>query len=233
MRNKRERETSTKMRLGGRSYGEISKILEIPKSTLHGWLSDITISDSARERIEKRTCGRSLAALIKRNIGQTKLAQNRASQTRELAIQEISVLNKKDLLNIGTALYWAEGYKKSVVRNGREVTHHVVSLTNSDPTLIKMFLRFLREYCGIPEERIKANVRIFEHQNEKLLLDFWQKETRISKQNFGKTYYGISKSSQGKRPYNRLPYGVIQIRVGSTELFHRIMGYIEGLKKLV
>jgi hypothetical protein len=233
MRRRQEREMSIKMRLGGKSYGEISRALGIPKSTLHGWLFDRTISDSARERIEGRTHARSLAALIKRNVGQTKLAQSRAKQTRESAAQRVGTLSKKDLLNIGAVLYWAEGYKKSVVKNGKEVTHHVVSLTNSDPALAKMFLRFLREYCEVPEERIKADIRIFEHQNEELLLDFWQKETGISRQNFGKTYYGISKSSQSKRPYDRLPYGVIQIRVGSTELFHHIMGYIEGLKKLV
>ena len=51
--------------------------------------------------------------------------------------------------------------------------------------------------------------------------------------NFHKTYYGVSKSSLGKRPFNQLPHGVIQIVVADTILFHRIMGYIEGIKEIM
>ena len=52
----------------------------------------------------------------------------------------------------------------------------------------------------------------------------------VDKEKFGKSYYGVSKSSQGKKPFNILPYGTIQIRVNNTELFHRIMGWIDGTK---
>ena len=62
-------------------------------------------------------------------------------------------------------------------------------------------------------------------------LHIWQKITGLPEKNFGKIYYGISKSSQGKRPFTRLPYGTILIRVNSTNLFHRIMGWIEGLSE--
>ena len=131
----------------------------------------------------------------------------------------------------GVSLYWAEGYKRPVIRNGRELTHHVVSLTNSDPQLINLFLRFLREICNMPEEKIYANLRIFEHQNEINLLNYWSGLTKIPKQRFDKVYKGISKSSLGKKPFNSLPHGTIQIRVGDTKLFHRIIGWIDGMKK--
>ena len=134
---------------------------------------------------------------------------------------------------MGSALYWAEGYKRPIIRNGREVTYHVVSITNSDSGLIKVFIKFLREHCNVPEEKIKASIRIYKHQNESLLLNWWQKETGIPKCNFKKTYYGVSRSSMGKRPFNRLPYGIIQVVVADTVLFHRIMGYIEKIKKIV
>lgn len=150
---------------------------------------------------------------------------------RKLARAEITDLNYNELKLIGIALYWAEGYKRPLFRNGRELTHHSVALTNSDPYLIKVFLRFLREICKISDDRISADIRIYKHLNEQELLKYWQGITNLPSRNFGKVYYGISKSSQGKRPFNRLPHGTILIRVNITNTFHKIMGWLEGLKE--
>ena len=213
--------------MNGKSYSEICSALGIPKSTLSGWFSDVVLSETAQKRITERSQKKSLDGLIKRNKNQTKLAWERARQIQNSASKEIDSLSKTDLLIVAAALYWAEGYKKLLVRKGKEVTHHPVSLTNSDPVLIKMFLRFLREYCKVPEEKIRADLRIFPNQNGKYIQEFWEKETGILPCNFGKIYTGISKSSQSKRPYNRLPIGVIQIRVSDTKLFHTLIRYIE------
>lgn len=230
---RKDRETAFKLRLGGKSYSEIGKILGTPKSTLSGWFYNLVLSEDLKKKIESRARRKSFAGLLRRNKNQTKLAQLRAENIRKQSASEISILSKKDLFLSGIVLYWAEGYKRAVIKNGRELTSHPVSLTNSDPYIIKMFLRFLREYCMVPEDKIKASIRIFQHQNEKTLLSFWRKETGILTSNFNKTYYGISKSSLHKRPFNQLPYGVIQVVVADTKLFHRIMGYIEGIKKMM
>ena len=219
-----------KLRLQGRSYNEINKILGIPKATLSNWFIGLELPEEAKERIKKRVYEKSVLGLIKRNKLQTHIAEQKARKTRETAKREIEQLSKKELLLIGTALYWAEGYKKPKIQNGKIRISHSVSMTNSDPYLIKLFLRFLREVCEAQEEKITANLRIYEHQNENYLLDFWSKSTDIPYSRFQKFYYGISKSSLGKRPYNTLPYGTIQIRLGNTNLYYRIMGWIEGLK---
>jgi len=104
-------------------------------------------------------------------------------------------------------------------------------LTNSDPHIIKIFIRFLKDICLIPQERLAANLRIFKHQNPETLLNFWSEVTKIPRGRFDKIYIGISKSSLSKKPYNSLPHGTIQIRVGDTKLFHKIMGWIDGMKK--
>lgn len=218
-----------KLRASGRSYTEIVRLLGVPKSTLSNWFSGVVLSDEAKTRINERGQKKSVDALIKRNILQTHEAQKRAYQTRNNAKQNIGKISGRDLFLIGVALYWAEGYKKPMVRNGRIITSHYVGFTNSDPLLIALFLRFIREICEVPEEKIKANLRIFEHQNETYLLDFWQKTSRISISKFGKVYKGVSISSQGKKPYNILPYGTFQVRISDTPLYHKIMGWIDGL----
>lgn len=228
-----DRQNALKLRLSGKSYNEISSILKIPKSTLSNWFTGLKLSTKAQKRIASRVYQGTLHGLIKRNKQQTHLAIQRARKIRACAEREIKNLSFNELKLIGAALYWAEGYKRSIMRNGRELTYHSVALTNSDPKLITIFLKFLREVCDVADKQIKAEIRIYEHMSEQNLFSFWQKITKLPKENFGKTYYGISKSSQGKRPFNRLPYGTVLIRVNNTNLFHKIMGWIEGLAEQV
>lgn len=221
-----------KFRLRGKSYSEIQQLLGgISKSTLSLWLKNIVLSPAAKELLQKRFREKSLIGLLKRNRNQTYLAIERKRKIQLEAMTEINKISKENLFFIGLALYWAEGYKRSIIKGGREVTYHPISLTNPDVKLVKIFLEFLQKICNVPIEKIKANIRIFKHLNEQEVLNYWIKETGIPKENFTKTYLGISKSSMGKRPFNRLPFGVIQIRIGDTKLFHRIIGWIDGLKK--
>ncbi len=231
MRN--DKEKVLKLRLTGKSYTEINRILGVPKSTLSGWLKDLQLSDTARKRLNDLTKEGSLKGLIKRNKLQTQLAKEKAKVIRQAASSEIKKISKQELLILGVALYWGEGYKRPIVKNGVERSYHPVSLSNSDPKLIAIFLRFLREICEVEENKIKAGLRIFKHHNSDQLLQFWSKLTRIPRERFEKFYYGVSKSSQGKRPFNILPYGTVQIRVNDTALFHKIMGWLEGITKTI
>lgn len=230
---RKDKEKAIALRLSGKSYNEITSSLGVPKSTLSGWFCGLVLSSEARERIQQRVHSGALRGLLKRNANQTHLAVQRMREIRAESQREIKSLSQRELQLIGIALYWAEGYKRPQIRHGRDVTYHSVSLTNSDPRIIQAFLRFLREVCNVPNEKIKADIRIYEHMNSKELLTFWQKITKLPKENFGKMYYGISRSSLRKRPFNRLPHGTILIRVNSTNLFHRIIGWIEGLGRVV
>lgn len=231
MRN--DKNTALKLRLQGKSYNEITHTLGVPKSTLSGWFTGLELSPKAKTRLQDRAYKGAVAALIKRNKLQTHLARQNASFIRNAALKEVGQISKRDLFILGISLYWAEGYKRPVVKNGIEKSYHSVSLSNSDPKLVAVFLRFLREICNVEESKISAGLRIYQHHNAEHLLNFWSELTKIPKSRFEKFYYGISKSSLGKRPFNILPYGTIQIRMGNTNLYHKIMGWIDGLAKMV
>jgi len=220
-----------KLRIAGRSYNEISQLLKVPKSTLSGWFANLKLSEEALERLKNRVHIASLHGLIARNKNQTTLAETRSREMQNRGTELIKNIDKRDLLIIGTALYWAEGYKRPVVIGGRTRTSHRVSLTNSDPDLICIFLQFLREICKVPNEKITIWIRYFEHQDSTYLLNFWQKKCNISYSNFRKTLQTVSISSQRKKSYNSLPFGVAQISVNNTNLYHKIMGMISGIAK--
>ena len=223
-------EKALALRREGQSYNEINKKLGIPKSTLSSWLAKVKLSKKSAERLRRRVAMGTLHGLVKRNKEQTVLAQKRAKDIRTEAIREIPVLSKRDLLLIGTALYWAEGYKRLKVIGGREVTAHPTALTNSDPEIVSTFVTFLKEVLGVVEEKIVVEMRLFKHIDPDEAIAYWMDATKLPRSQFRKPLYPVSSASRGKRPKNRLPYGTVQVIVSDTKLFYRVMGFIDGLK---
>ena len=226
-----DKQKALRLRLKGKTYTDIRKELGgISKSTLSLWLKDVVLSDAAKQTLAVRTREKSFAGILKWSKSQTAKALKRKETIKQSAAEEVGKLSDRELMLISAALYWAEGYKRPLRRNGRELIAHYISFTNSDMAMAKVFLRCMTRICGVDMPRIKVQARIFKHHNGDEIVAYWSSALGIPKENFMKTYAGISKASEGKRPYNRLPYGVIQIRINSTDLFHRIMGWIDGLQ---
>ncbi len=225
------REQALILRLSGQSYNEISKRIAVSKSTLYGWLHDVTLPEKAILRLKARVAQGTLNGLVKRNKMQTVFAKERAEMIKKKARARIGRINTNDLLLIGSVLYWAEGYKRLKIVRGREVTAHAVSLTNSDPQIVASFVLFLKQILKISLERIFIAMRLFKHINERKAIQYWMSITKLPRTQFTKPTYPVSRSSQGKKPFNRLPYGTVQVIVSDTQIFYQIIGFIEGIKE--
>lgn len=225
------REEALNLRIRGFSLNEINKKLGVPKSTLSGWLHNVALSKEAQVRIQKRVNQGVYNGLIKRNKLQTQEAQKRAEFNRAEARKQVSFLGEKDLLVIGATLYWAEGYKRLIIRNGRETTSHSISFVNADPVMVRTFIKFLREILHVPVDRICLYMRLYPGINENKARLFWTKATGLSESCFRKSTFLVSLASKGSRPYTRLPYGTLQIHVADTQKFYRLMGFIDGVKE--
>ncbi len=223
------RARALQLRLQGQSYNEIQKALSIPKSTLSGWFKNVVLSDTAKSRLASRA-NIGTAMLIKRNKMQTHTAEQRARETRATARKEIPILAKRDLLIVGAVLYWAEGYKRLLIRDDKERMSHVISFVNADSHMVKVFVRFLQEIMGISSEDIHLTMRLYPHINETEARTYWREATGLTDSHFQNTTQMISIASKGKRPYNRLPYGTLQVAVYDTTKFHHLMGLIEGVQ---
>lgn len=175
------------LRQEGKSYGEISKITNIPKSTLSSWLNGVVLSKESQERINKKAHKTSLDGLIKRNKQQTVSAQNNAKNIRELAMKTIKEISNDNLLLIGVSLYWAEGYKRLKIRNGKEITSHIIGFTNSDPDMVLAFIIFLKKILEVPQEKIFVEMRLFSHLDARDTLLYWMDITGLSETQFKKT----------------------------------------------
>lgn len=227
------REQALKLRLQGKSYNEIHAVLGIPKSTQNGWFRHLVLSDTAMARLKARTLQGTINAFVKRNKLQTHHAEVRARANRRGGESTIPNLSDHELRIIGATLYWAEGYKRLLVRDGKECMSHVISFVNSDAQMIRIFILFLKRILSIPEDKIRLSMRLYKHINERKAREYWTKEAGLPSPQFFKTTYLISGASKGTRPFNRLPWGTLQVQVADTAKFHHLLGMIDGVKSKV
>ncbi|MFA6285010.1 MAG: helix-turn-helix domain-containing protein [Parcubacteria group bacterium] len=226
---RKDKARAIELRKQGFSYNEISGKLKIPKSTLSLWLSNIELSQKAKNRISARVHKGSIAGLLKRNKNQTILAKKRADEIRSLAKIETSGLLKNRLFLTGVSLYWAEGYKKGA--HGSK--WKAVDFANSDPDLIKIMMKFFRKICKVENSKIKIQLIAHKNVDIKKALQFWSILTKIPENQFIKTCCSVSIYSKGKRNKNSLTQGTVHIRINNVKLFFRIIGWIDGLKSKI
>jgi len=213
------------LRKQGKSYSEINVILEIPKSTLSYWLKEISIPPVAKKKLMMRSRKKTLEALIRRNKKQTVLAEERAWKIRKENARQIHKIDTKTLFWLGVALYWAEGYKKGAEGSAWKC----VDFANSDSHSLQIMMRFFREICNVPEDKFRVQIILHKNVSEAQAKEYWSELLGISKKQFIKSS-NPTYTSQGKRR-NLLKYGTVHIRVYDVNLFHKLIGWIDGVKK--
>lgn len=116
---------------------------------------------------------------------------------------------------IGVMLYWGEGTK----RGGS------VALANSDPKMINLFLRFLREICGIDEGRLRVGLHHYSDHDPKKLIKFWVNVTRIPPDQFDRPFLHFA----GRGSYkNKSQYGTVAVRYSDSRLLKVLNDWIGG-----
>lgn len=117
---------------------------------------------------------------------------------------------------VGSMLYWAEG--------ARGVKAGVMDFSNSNPDMIRVFLKFLRQICGVSELRLRAYLY---HHGTKARVErsirFWEKITGIPSRQFSKPYI-----RKGNPHYSGriMPNGLLHIRYSDRRLLGLIHRWI-------
>lgn len=116
--------------------------------------------------------------------------------------------DEERLMGIGLGLYWGEGNKANDL---------AVRLGNSDPNLLRTFHQFLREICGVEEEKIRFWLQVFSDIDESEALAYWLRELGVERDRF--TPHVIVSPPQGKGTYrNKSKYGVVTLFVCNKKL---------------
>lgn len=208
-----------KMRRKGLSYNIISNKLNISKSTLSYWFSKDLSSQKVRQENITEAKKQWAQNIRTYNVKRAEKARQLWKERMVISSRDIDSISERELWLIGIALYWAEGYKK---------TNWSIIFSNSDPEMNKLMMKFFRNTCCIPLEKMRAQVHIYPNLSAKKTIEYWAEVTGIPKSQFTKPIIQISKRSKLKRG-NTLPYGTLRIRINDVLLVNKIKGWIDGL----
>lgn len=213
------------LRKKGYSYSEIADLLSVSQSTLSLWLKDIVIGDKYIQILtDKQRKGQLKGASIKRT---TRKRQEELILAE--AIRDIKGISKKELLLLGSVIYWCEGAKQKE----NNISQGVV-FSNSDPFLIKLFLKWVREICKIQESNIKYNLCIHENANIDKAVDYWSKVVIIPRSRFGKTVLKKHNIKTNRKNTEDNYYGLMRLSISkSTNLNRKIAAWIYGVDSYI
>jgi len=181
---------------------------------------DIVLTEAQKKNISEH--GRSVESIERRRIVRLFNEQAKRQVIFDKAKEDYNSISLEELKLIGIVLYLGEGGKTE---------RGTARLSNADPAVIKIMMRFFREVCGVQEGKFRGNVHTFAHADVEKTEKYWSKVTGIPRNQFQKTYIKASSASLKKR--YTLPYGTFSINVSDTQLFLIIMGWIEKIKELI
>jgi len=172
-----------KLRRMGWSLPEIKNKIGVGYGTVYRYIKDAPILlEYRKEWLGKRG-------------GSTKRKRILEEKAKKEAKQTIISLSKKEKIIFVSALYWGEGNKKDF------------NLINSDPDLVKIFVKGLRDLFDISSDRLKISIRIYEDLDEKKCLNFWSKITEVPTEKF------VSVNVLKGKKKGKLNYGMCRVRV--------------------
>lgn len=215
------RTAATKLRDEGYSYAMISEKLGVAKSTMHYWFRERPFTPNYKvvERIKYGPL-KNGARMHNRRVEEI-------AKLKSIGVNEVGELSKRDLWMLGIGLYIGEGAK----------TVECVRIANSDPAVIKIAIRWLKEACGLPDENIVITLHLYPDNDIEESFHYWQRVSGLPRSSFRKTQID---GRQNKKASNKrkLPHGTAHVRViangdqtKGVALFRKICGWIAGALK--
>lgn len=173
------------LRKKGLSYREIKNALQVSKSTLSLWLRNVKINPKYQHRLKvKEFKGRAKALeTIKKRIQ----ARDKDLKANALASLKNLKMNKGLAKIFCALLYWAEGAKSGTS----------VSFINSDPLLVKTFIKLLSRGFGVKARKLKALLHLHSYHKQTKQINFWSLVSGIPKKSI--SLYNKTNSGKSKR----------------------------------
>ncbi len=120
---------------------------------------------------------------------------------------------EKDLFLAALMLYKGEGAKSG----------NTVDFVNSDKETLLVFMKFLREICGVQKDKIRIYLYCFSDQDIPKIIDYWSRVLAVQKSQFTQPYIRQTLPNSPKK----LSYGVVHIRYNDKKLLEKILHMCE------
>jgi hypothetical protein len=195
------------------SYSQIKQKIGVSKSTLSDWLKDYPLS---KERIaELRDHNEQKIERYRETM--RKKREERVMQIYKTEKKIILPFNRREIFIFGLGLYWGEGSKSGNAR---------LSISNTDPSIIKFFILWIDKSLNISKEKLKVHLQLYNDMDIEKEICFWEQVTAISKKQFIKPYIKTS-SLKAINHKGGFGHGTCNIHIGNARLSEKILTTIK------
>jgi len=205
------------LRRKGTSIRAIERDWGIPRSTLSGWFKNIKLTKEQKIRIWNKASKATAEARKKAVLWHNKEKEKRMLVAENEAILGLSKLNVEDKNTLELALaflYMGEGSKADLT-----------SMGNSNPKVLKFFIKSLELLYDIHKDELKCNIHIRSDQNGEQLRKYWSNELEISINNFGPC--AVDKRTVKSKTYSYYN-GVCVVRAGRVAIQRKLVFLSNG-----
>jgi transcriptional regulator with XRE-family HTH domain len=215
------RARARELRSQGLDYEEIVAALGVSKSSVSLWVRDMP----RPPRLSYEETRKRAAEGVRRYwAAERPVREARREAMRAAAAAEIGLPSPREILIAGSVAYWCEGAKSKPYRQAERVV-----FINSDPDLIKFFLRFLSA-AGVEAAQVGFRVHIHESADIAAAEQFWLGVTRAEPEQFQRTTLKrhnprTIRKNVGADYHGRL---IIRVRRGA-DLYRRIEGWVRAV----
>jgi transposase len=215
------RAEARELRAQGLKYPEIAAHLGVSKSSISLWVRDLP-NPSRDPQADGYADNRRRAAEGARKYWSARREVSEAQRAAEVraATAEVGELTKREILKAGAIAYWCEGSK-----NKPDRIYDRVSFINSDPGLIRFFLRFL-DTAGVPRDDLILRVFIHENADAAAAQGFWLRLTGVQPNQFRSPYLKHHNPKTRRTNVGESYHGCLRIDVRrSRALYRKIEGW--------
>jgi transposase len=225
MAKSRERIEACALRIQGKSVKEIAKYLGVSSGSVSTWTRDIQLTPAQHLFLQKRQIASGQKGRMMGAESNRKKKRERLRVAELEAIREIKTISKRELFYIGLGLYWGEGVKSS---------SGTLAVTNSDPRVIQLMIRWFTVSLKIESERLTARVYISDMHRERAdtITAYWEQTLKLPRSQFKKMIF----LNKGKKIYenHNMYYGVLTLGVArGSGAQYKILAQIARVAEVV
>jgi transcriptional regulator with XRE-family HTH domain len=215
------RAQARELRAQGMDYEEIAAALGVAKGSVSLWVRDLP----RPARLSYAECRKRSAEGTQRYWDAERgIREARRTAERAAAAAQIGDLTDRELLIAGAIAYWCEGTKSKPHRRYERVV-----FMNSDPSLIRLFLRFL-EAMGTPAENLAFRVYIHESADPRSAELFWLKVTGAQPEQFLSPALKRHNPKTVRKNVGEDYHGCLRVEVRrGSGLYRKIEGWAEAI----
>lgn len=212
------RAKARELRGRGLAYKRIATELGVSKSSVSLWVRDLPRPD----RLSYEECRKRQDAAVAAYWAAERARREAYRESiKATARGELGQLTQREILIAGAIAYWCEGAKN---KPGRPRCDRVI-FTNSDPAMIRFFIRFLG-VAGVEPKDLVYRVQIHETADVEAAQRYWLEITGADPSQFRRPSIKRHNPATNRTNVGERYHGCLRLEVRrSLELFQQVEGW--------